>query len=171
MDAVVGVSILGIVAIVAIKIVEVRYDKKSSVKISNEIYAYVSKVKKNITQQTACRKTFEGRNLVRQSHKITSILNAGGTRVYGIGDDVMGRYTVVNMTTTNGNLDYDSNGIFSIKVSFKEQSAQGDGNKLINTSINIYGNVDGKGHIMYCYADDDGFIIRSLKNACRKLDN
>ncbi len=170
-DAVVGISILGVIAIVAIKIVEVRYDKKTNVKMSNEIYAYVSKVKKNLANRVACRKTFENRNLVRQSHKITSILNTSGTRVYGIGDDVMEKYSVANLVTSNGNLDYDATGVFSIKLMFKEQGVEKNDDELIVTTLNIYGSVNGKGHVLYCYSDDDGFILRSLKNACRKLEN
>ena len=172
-DTIVGVAILGIIAIGAIKVVEVKYSKKNKLKTSNDIYSYISKVRRVLSNKTSCRKTFAKKNLVRKRHSIKIIKNGKGNAVNLIGDKIMAKYILQKIETKNHNLDYDDNGIFTAKFTFSNLSKNLDNDdpKVITTHISLFGNVDAKGHILSCYVDDDGFIVKALKSACRKLEN
>ena len=136
---------------------------------STDIYRYISKVRKTLSNQIACRKTFQRKNIVRYQHDFKYIKNKNGTVLYEKGDQIIAKYKLIELKSKNISLDYDSSGNFVLNFKF-EKLGQDHKKKYITTQLTLEGTVDSKGQVLSCYVDDDGFFVKSLKAACRKLE-
>ena len=84
-DTVAAVTLLGLLALGSIKFLDIRYSKKDDE--NNSISQKISvKILSILNDGKACKKTFEGKNIVRTAQTFSSIKNQVGKEIYKLND-------------------------------------------------------------------------------------
>ncbi len=145
-DVVITVGLLGLMAIAAIKIVEVKFNASRNV-VSKNVSDTLNLIEKVISNEQSCIETLAGKNIISKSRTFTTIRNETGSKIFASQDKISNEYIIDKLETANIDLKKGQEGVFLFKVIFRNTL---DRSRNISARYLMIGKVNNSGILKSC---------------------